>query len=57
MRRGDLLKYLGSGGAHDTLAPVYGAGAEAAAGRLQELMMEFAGTFPTINTALAWRPA
>ena len=54
MRRGDLLKYLGSGGAHDTLAPVYGAGAEAAAGRLQELMMEFAGTFPCGEGSDTW---
>ncbi len=54
MRRGDLWKYLGSGGAHDTLAAVYGEDADAAAARLQELMLEFAGTFPCGEEAETW---
>jgi len=55
MRRGDLLTYLGSGGAHDRLAEVYGeADAQAAAGRLRELILEFAGTFPCDEDSETW---
>lgn len=46
MRRGDLLRDLESGVLLDRLEPVYGRDAAAAAGRLRELVLEYAGTFP-----------
>ncbi|MBR4098424.1 MAG: galactokinase, partial [Clostridium sp.] len=46
MKRGELLRQLEQGSLRERLAPVYGSDTEQAIRRLQELMMEFADTFP-----------
>ncbi len=46
MKRGELLAQLQRGDLTERLAPVYGKDAPAAAERLQELVQEYADTFP-----------
>lgn len=53
MRRADLLRRLETG-QPDWLEPVYGPDAAAAAGRLRELMEEFAGVFPCGEDSDTW---
>ena len=46
MRRGDLLNRLESGALRNRLETVYGPDADAAALRLRDLVLEYAGIFP-----------
>ena len=47
MERGHLLELLKNGALLERLAPVYGPDAREACGRLEQLVREYAGTFPS----------
>lgn len=51
LKRGTLLRKLADGGLLDRLEPIYGTDASNAAGRLRELVLEFADTFPCDDTS------
>lgn len=54
MERGHLLELLQNGALLPHLEPVYGPDAAEAGRRLRELVLEYAGTFPSPDTADTW---